>query len=275
MSSSWADADNDLPAAEVTENNDGTRTVISYKYNDKHQKVKVTQKIKLVKVSEEVNPEIAARKEWARYGEEKNNTVPGPDARTTQFGEEVNLLLSTSWKQDAEKEKEEKKLKSKDKVQTIKCRTCGGDHFTSKCPFKDTLGVKDASETSSGLENVVSAPGAGGAHGYVPPHMRRRMNGEAPRPGVDLRQRDDTTTMRVTNLNAMVDEQMLNQLFSRFGHIRRLTILRNRETKESRGIAFVEMDSVDQAQHAIDAVNGRGFMNLIISVDWAKPRGER
>ncbi|VEU24301.1 DEKNAAC105533 [Brettanomyces naardenensis] len=286
VSASWADADNDLPPTEVIENADGTKTVISYKFDEKHRKVKITQKIKLVKVTENVNPAIAARKKWARFGDEKNNKTVGPDARTTQFGEEVRLLLSTSWKQEEEKEKKEQKKYSKGKVQTIKCRTCGGDHFTSKCPFKDTLGVDmkkeadvvapgEASAPSGSVAAAAAAAGLGdGRSSYVPPHMRRRLNGEPARPS-DQREKEDTTTLRVTNLNEMVNEGMLNSLFSRFGYIQRLTILRNRETRESRGIAFVEMDSVEHARQAIESVNGRGFMNLIISVDFAKPRGER
>ncbi|QPG76026.1 hypothetical protein FOA43_003412 [Brettanomyces nanus] len=282
-STSWADAENDLPSTEVVENSDGTKTVISYKFDDKHRKVKVTQTIKLIKVTENVNPAIAARKKWARFGDEMNNSTVGPDARTTQFGEEVKLLLSTSWKQDAEKEKTEKKKETKEKVQTIKCRTCGGDHFTSKCPFKDTLGVdlkkeaeaKMAEPSSATVAAAAVAAGLGGmgASSYVPPHMRRRLNGEAPLPSET--EKEDTTTLRVTNLNSMVDEGMLNTLFSRFGYIHRLTILRNRETRESRGIAFVEMDSISNAKRAIEGVNGRGFMNLIVNVDFAKPRGER
>ncbi|KAH3668876.1 hypothetical protein OGAPHI_002631 [Ogataea philodendri] len=277
-SSSWADAENDLPATQVTENPDGTKTIVSYKINDQGKKVKVTQKVRLVTVKETVDPAIAARRKWSRFGEEKENRTVGPDNKTTQFGEEVQLILGTSWKEDAQKEAEaRKKEMAQKKPQTIICRTCQGDHFTSKCPYKDTLGATDA--TSATTEQPATAtpdplsstaPGPGGVR-YVPPHLRRR--GGAPAPGESERkERDDSTTLRVTSLNEQVDDIMLREVFNRYGIIKRATVLRDRETRRSKGIAFVEFDNVLDAQRALEGLNGRGFMNLIMKVDWSKPK---
>lgn len=30
----------------------------------------------------------------------------------------------------------------------VQCRVCKGDHFTAKCPYKDTLGMLDQSGTA-------------------------------------------------------------------------------------------------------------------------------
>jgi len=278
MSGSWADAENDMPPTEVIENPDGTKTVISYKFDDKHRKVKVTQKIKTVKVTETVNPAIAERKKWMRFGDEKDNKIVGPDTRTTQFGEEIKFGLSASSKKDEEEEKKSKAKESSTKVQTLKCRTCGGNHFTSKCPFKDTLGVdlKKQEEEKMQMAEATGRGGLGrgaGGSSYVPPHLRRGPNGELPKQ--TEAEKEVTTTVRVTNLNTMLSEDLLREIFSRFGYVQRLTILRDRETGESRGIAFVEMDTVEHARNAIEKLNGRGIMNLIINADFAKPRGER
>lgn len=49
---SWADAEDEIPTPEITTNPDGTKTVVSYRLNANGQKVKITQKIKEVKVKE-------------------------------------------------------------------------------------------------------------------------------------------------------------------------------------------------------------------------------
>lgn len=277
LSTSWADVETDLPPTEVIKNPDGTKTVISYKFDEKHRRVKVIQKIQLVKVTETVNPAIASRKKWAKFGDEKDNKTVGPDPRTTQFGETLTLKLSSKKKVDEDaSDKPEKKPTRK--VQKLKCRLCGGDHFTSKCPFKDTLGAdlkKEQEEKFAEAEAAESrgSSGLGGAHSYVPPHLRHRMNGQEPEH--TKQERELTPTVRVTNLNTAMPDDLLRSICSRYGMVNRCTILKNRETGESRGIAFVEMDSISSAQRVIDNVNGRGLMNLIVNVDFARPRNDR
>lgn len=262
---SWADAEDEIPAAEVIKNPDGTKTVINYRLNAKGQKIKLTQKIREVKVKEKVHPLIAMRKNWRKYGKEQD-TPAGPDTRTTQLGEVVELKLGTSWK-EIEKEEEEQKAEQKEQVvsnQRIKCRTCGGDHFTSKCPFKDTL-ISDSANASSAA--TPEPEGAAGSGKYVPPSLRAG----APK---DLnRDRDDSTTLKISQLNTFVDEDMLrNELLARFHPLQRVTIVRNRETGESRGFAYVSFLTERQAEEALNTLNGKGYHSLILHLEWPKKR---
>lgn len=94
------------------------------------------------------------------------------------------MKLGTSWKQDEKKEEEDKAHERAQKiaVQTIKCRVCGGDHYTAKCPFKDTLGAA-AGVTPSGTTPEPTSEGGAGAAGagkYVPRHLRADANGNVP-----------------------------------------------------------------------------------------------
>ncbi|ODV87110.1 hypothetical protein CANARDRAFT_194092 [[Candida] arabinofermentans NRRL YB-2248] len=268
---SWAAEEVDLQS-QITENPDGTKTIVSYKLNDQGQKIKVTQKIKLVKVTETVDPAVAARRKWSRFGNEKSNTTIGPDNSTTIYDTEVQLILGSSWKQDALKQAEEDSKASVKKQSTLKCRICQGEHFTSKCPYKDTLGEdapginKDSTESDASIISM----GAGGASSYVPPHMRSR-NGGIASPD-ERRERDDSTTLRVTNLNSVVDEEILASIFGKFGSIRRVTVVRNRETRESKGFGYVEFDTIKNAETAMEHLDGKGFMNLILKIDWSKPK---
>ena len=69
----------------------------------------------------------------------------------------------------------------KDKAKNIvKCRICKEDHWTTNCPYKDTLGpLKD---TLTSAEDKEAGGGAGGAapagktNSYVSPNLRKRFN---------------------------------------------------------------------------------------------------
>lgn len=267
---SWADAEDEIPSPEVTAGPDGTKIVVSYGFNNKGQKVRITQKIKEVKVKEKVHPLIAQRKNWKKYGKEKN-TPPGPDTRTTQLGEKVELQLGTSWK-EIEKQEEETKAEQKAQMvstQRIKCRTCGGDHFTSKCPFKDTLiGENNEASTTASPEPAESTTTAAGK--YVPRHLRKDGTGVVSSKDPT---RDDSTTLKVSQLNSIVDEDMLrNELFGRYGPLQRAIVVRNRETGESRGFAYVTFATEQRAEEALNDLNGKGYHSLILHLEWSKKR---
>lgn len=259
---SWADVEDDFPAPEVTTNPDGTKTVVSYGLNNKNQKVKITQKIKEVKVQERVHPSIALRRKWAKYGKEKD-TPPGPDTRTTQLGEKVELKLGTSWK-ELEKKEEEQKAEEKSKLVSgdrLKCRICQGSHFTSKCPFRDTLGADVTHASNDATATTENTSGK-----YVPPSMR---SGAVLRDGG----RDDTNTLKISQLNTFIDEDMIRgELLARFGPLQRVSLVKNRETGESKGFAYVTFATEQKAQEAIDALNGKGYHSLILHLEWSKKK---
>ena len=184
-------------------------------------------------------------------------------------GFEVGYILETRRKERRGRQSPRKS--SKIAVQTIKCRVCGGDHYTAKCPFKDTLGAA-AGVTPSGTTPEPTSEGGAGAAGagkYVPRHLRADANGNVP----TREARDDSTTLKVSQLNSFVDEDMLrNELFAKFGPLQRVTIVRNRETGESRGFAYVSFATEEIAQRALDTFNGKGYHSLILHLEWSKKK---
>ncbi|KAJ5825146.1 Eukaryotic translation initiation factor 3 subunit G [Penicillium robsamsonii] len=170
----------DVYSIEVIANKDGTKTVISYRYNDDNKKVKVTRRIKTTIVREHVNPQVAERRKWDKFGLEKGHPA-GPTFDTTSVGENIVFRPSVNWKanaKEAEKEGGEKgSMKDQLKDKKVKCRICSGEHFTARCPFKDTMApVEEGTAAPGGAEAEDDAGGLGaGKSSYVPPHCGRAV----------------------------------------------------------------------------------------------------
>lgn len=64
-------------------------------------------------------------------------------------------------------------------------------------------------------------------------------------------------------------------LFQEHGQVARAQVITDRETGRSRGFGFVEMDNDDEAQRAVDALNGADYKGRPLTVNEAKPREER
>ena len=78
----------------------------------------------------------------------------------------------------------------------------------------------------------------------------------------------------VGNLAFSTAESDIEALFGRYGQVDRVHLVRNRDTGESRGFAFVEMANAQEADNAINALNGQDLHGRTLSVNEARPRPE-
>lgn len=79
----------------------------------------------------------------------------------------------------------------------------------------------------------------------------------------------------VGNLSFNTQEDELRQLFEPYGQVDRVSILTDRDTGRSRGFGFVEMNSNDDGDKAITALNGSQFGGRTINVNEARPKSDR
>lgn len=80
----------------------------------------------------------------------------------------------------------------------------------------------------------------------------------------------------VGNLPFNTDEEQLKTLFEEGGrHVETVKIVTDRDTGRSRGFAFVEMASDEEAAAAITALNGRDFGGRALTVSEARERPAR
>ncbi|KAL0958503.1 hypothetical protein HGRIS_000645 [Hohenbuehelia grisea] len=288
---SWADDVDELDSStnkiEDTVDENGIRTTVEIVINDDGKKVKITRRIKRTLQKSVVEHNVAERKKWAKFGQEKGHPA-GPDRATTTVGENVSLKLSAGNKSSEPEATPEQNVKTqlaKAGAGKVVCRLCKGDHFTAKCPYKDTLaGLEGADSAGLGADDdnlpPADAPpaapsGAGASTGgkYVPPSMRGAGRGA----GETMRgsNRDDLPTLRVTNVSEDTQENDLRELFGNFGRVARVYVGRDRETGAGKGFAFVSFEDRANAQRAMEKVHGMGYDNLILSVQWSQPRPEQ
>jgi len=79
----------------------------------------------------------------------------------------------------------------------------------------------------------------------------------------------------VGNLAFSTGEQDLEQVFAQFGQVERVQLMRDRDTGQPRGFAFVEMANEQEAQNAIEKLNGTDLHGRTLTVNEARPRAER
>jgi RNA recognition motif-containing protein len=86
---------------------------------------------------------------------------------------------------------------------------------------------------------------------------------------------ESVTNIFVGNLSYQTTEAELETAFGAFGAVERVSIVRDRDTGQPRGFAFVEMTNADQAASAIQGLNGTEMGGRAINVNEARPREER
>lgn len=158
-------------------------------------------------------------------------------------------------------------------MQGVSSQCLGCQHSVVYLVCADTGAGPDDDVLAPSIEASAAPPAGSSSTGgkYVPPSMRfgaGRGAGESMgRPGGS---RDDLPTLRVTNISEDTQENDLRELFGSFGRVARVYVGRDRETGAGKGFAFVSFEERANAQKAMEKVHGKGYDNLILSVQWSR-----
>ncbi|KYO47916.1 eukaryotic translation initiation factor 3 subunit G [Alligator mississippiensis] len=257
--------------------NGNIKTITEYREEEDGRKVKIIRTFRIE--TRKASKAVARRKNWKKFGNSEFD-APGPSIATTTVSDDVFMTFITS-KEDLNCQEEEDPMNKLKGQKIVSCRICKGDHWTTRCPYKDTLGPmqKELAEQlglSTGEkeklpgepEPVQAAQSKTGK--YVPPSLRDGAcrRGESMQPN---RRADDNATIRVTNLSEDTRETDLQELFRPFGSISRIYLAKDKATGQSKGFAFISFHRREDAARAIAGVSGFGYDHLILNVEWAKP----
>jgi RNA recognition motif-containing protein len=83
------------------------------------------------------------------------------------------------------------------------------------------------------------------------------------------------TKLFVGKLSYDTTSESLQALFEQHGKVVSAQVITDRDTRQSKGFGFVEMEDKAAAQAAINALNGQDFEGRSIVVNIAKPREDR
>jgi cold-inducible RNA-binding protein len=84
-----------------------------------------------------------------------------------------------------------------------------------------------------------------------------------------------STKLYVGNLAFQTTSEELQELFAQAGTVESASVVEDRMTGRSRGFAFVEMSTPEEAAAAIEQMNGREVGGRALKVNEAKPRENR
>ena len=79
----------------------------------------------------------------------------------------------------------------------------------------------------------------------------------------------------IGNLPYSVDDESLHSKFSSFGEVQSAKVITDRETGRSKGFGFVEMANDNEADSAIEKLNGADFNGRAMNVSEARPQAPR
>ena len=83
------------------------------------------------------------------------------------------------------------------------------------------------------------------------------------------------TKLYVGNLSFRTTSEELREAFAAIGTVESASVIEDRDTGRSRGFAFVEMATPEEAAAAIEQFNGKDFGGRNLTVNEAKPRADR
>ena len=79
----------------------------------------------------------------------------------------------------------------------------------------------------------------------------------------------------VGNLPWSTSDQDLTDAFGAFGKVEKASIISDRNSGRSKGIGFVTMEDADEANKAIESLNGTEMAGRNLKVNEARPREDR
>ncbi|MGA9397699.1 MAG: RNA-binding protein [Anaerolineaceae bacterium] len=83
------------------------------------------------------------------------------------------------------------------------------------------------------------------------------------------------TKLYVGNLPYSATEDSLKELFAQAGEVTSVTLIKDRDTGQSKGFGFVEMKNQEAMEAAIKQFNEYKLDDRALKVNIAKPREER
>lgn len=149
---------------------------------------------------------------------------------------------------------------------TGKAKGFGYVEFATAAAAKAALEAKNGVELDGRAMNIdFSTPRSNDNAGF-----KERTNDRAKRFGDQKSTPSDT--IFVGNISFDATNDMISEAFQEYGTITRVSLPTDQETGAPKGFGYVGFSSVDEAQAALEALNGADIAGRAIRLDFATPR---
>eukprot|EP00400_MALV-I_sp_L67-5_P000013 gene13-658_t len=255
---SWADEDEELELEnkfETAVDKDGIKEVTTYEERGGNS-YKIVTRVKVEEVRRRVNTAVKKREGLPKFGK----AASGPEDTSSRSPEDVPIEATKRlW--GVQQDEMDKFFEQEAEVAIAGRRKEGIGAWKSRRDDDDMPAMDPGGKFATDADNR----DAGGR--YVPPSLRKG-GGKGGGKGDD----EEQHTLRVFNLSQDVREGDIHELFGPFGQLQRVFVAKDQETGLCKGFAFVTFYRRNEAERAIEKLNGHGYDNLILNVSFAKPR---
>lgn len=215
----------------------GYYTRVEYRINEKNNKVKVITRFKKCSYNVKLySSAIERQKNWNKFGAALDNTgvtslsnelvFMEPPPKNNNLVKNTNIF--TNFRQD----------------EVIICKKCNGPHWTRVCDCTDSGEKKEENKEEEKKY-----------HKKDEKFKKEKVNNLT-----------KNTVVQVINLGKNVDESDILDLFSQTGFVKRVSIVKDYETQESKGLGYVLFDNETDAKNTVNTFNNRGFNHLILNL---------
>jgi len=160
-------------------------------------------------------------------------------------------------------------------------------YMSSKSPAKKEKKSKSRSRSSSRSSSSRSRSRSSGSRSSSrssssrsPSRRRSRGSRTPPRRSRSPRKKERApsplpTKLHVGNLTRNVNEEHLKEIFGNWGKLKRVELVFDRKTVQSKGFAYLEFEANEEAVEAMARMDGAQIDGNVISVQYTLPRAKR
>ena len=231
---------NKLPDTTEVENEDGSITRTSFKYKGK-EIIKTYTKYKLVKDTIKKSKRVIERNErLKKFGNAKgiNNDITFVD------NNECKILMPSEWDDDDDEPNIKKNISLKKSNHNNNQRKGSYNNNQGKGNYNNNQGKGNYNEDNYNRQGKGKYNNYNDTYNYY--------------------------SIRISNISKNITENDLYDLVSIFGSIKKITIPKDKDTRKSKGYAFVNFSDKICAKNALDNLNGHGYDNMILKVEYSR-----
>jgi len=194
---------------------------------------------------------VEERKEWPLFG------LSEEDIKANDGMSEMEEVV---WENPVTEKQPQKKQAGKKEFDEVKCRFCGGNHFSHQCTQK-RVEVEPREEETTKAADERPAPSTSSSSGTY--SVRDRIGKSGGR--MKMNNVEDYKIL-VSNLSERATEDDVRRLFGRFGDITRCFV-KQKYGGGNMGYAIVNYASEKDALRAVEKLNRYAYDHQILSVE--------